>query len=70
MKHDKLMEEKNELSLALSSGGSAVQDIIDKTNRLESAKNDVQKMVEDTNKRIKNEREREWYRAVSTESDR
>ena len=68
MKHDKLMEEKNELSLALSSGGSAVQDIIDKTNRLESAKNDVQKMEEDTNKRIKNERE--WYRAVSTESDR
>merc|ERR1719347_444548 len=57
MKHEKLVEEKNELSLALASGGSAVQDIIDKTNRLEGAKNEVQKMVDDTNKRIKNEQE-------------
>merc|ERR1719461_118584 len=30
--HDKLAAEKNELVLALQSGGSAVQDIIDKTN--------------------------------------
>merc|ERR1712045_322455 len=29
--HDRLMNEKNELQLALQSGGSAVQDIIDKT---------------------------------------
>merc|ERR1712012_603348 len=53
--HDKLMNEKNELSLALSSGGSAVQDIIDKTNRLEAAKNDVQKQVDATNARVKAE---------------
>merc|ERR1719220_2575957 len=33
--HAKLSAEKNELVLALQSGGSAVQDIIDKTNRLE-----------------------------------
>merc|ERR1719392_173207 len=57
MKHDKLVEEKNELSLALASGGSAVQDIIDKTNRLEGAKNEVQKAVDDTNKRIRNEQD-------------
>merc|ERR1712131_367728 len=32
--HDRLAAEKNELVLALQSGGSAVQDIIDKTNRV------------------------------------
>ena len=31
------------------------QDIIDKTNRLEGAKNDLQKQVEATNTRIKGE---------------
>merc|ERR1719403_228866 len=51
--HDKLMNEKNELNLALNSGGSAVQDIIDKTNRLEAAKNDIQKQVDQTKQRIK-----------------
>merc|ERR1719150_594749 len=55
--HDKLMAEKNELSLALNSGGSAVQDIIDKTNRLEAAKNDVQKQLDSTNMRIRAEEE-------------
>merc|ERR1712223_1975232 len=34
--HEKLSAEKNELVLALQSGGSAVQDIIDKTTRLEN----------------------------------
>ncbi len=53
--HDRLMNEKNDLSLALQSGGSAVQDIIDKTNRIEGMKNDVQKQLDDTNKRIKAE---------------
>ena len=63
--HAKLSAEKNELVIALQSGGSAVQviqhnnvgfsfieaqndliqDIIDKTNRLEGAKNDLQKQV-------------------------
>uniref|UniRef100_A0A0K2T3U6 Myosin heavy chain 1 [Tribolium castaneum] n=1 Tax=Lepeophtheirus salmonis TaxID=72036 RepID=A0A0K2T3U6_LEPSM len=53
--HEKLMNEKNELVLALQSGGSAVQDIIDKTNRLESQKNELQKQVDETNNRIKSE---------------
>merc|ERR1719400_1633409 len=39
--HDGLLGQKNEVSLALQSGGSAVQDIINKTERLEAAKNDV-----------------------------
>ena len=51
----KLSAEKNELVLALNSGGSAVQDIIDKTTRLESAKNDLRKQVDATNLRIKGE---------------
>merc|ERR1712032_1493164 len=41
----------------LSSGGSAVQDIINKTERLEAAKGEVEKQVNDTNKRIKGEEE-------------
>merc|ERR1712121_80103 len=32
--HDRLLNEKNELNMALASGGSMVQDIIDKTNRM------------------------------------
>merc|ERR1711973_166920 len=55
--HDRLMNEKNELVLALQSGGSAVQDIIDKTNRIEAMKNDVQKQLDDTNARVKAEEE-------------
>jgi len=43
--HDKLSAEKNELVLALQSGGSAVQDIIDKTTRLENARDDLRKQV-------------------------
>merc|ERR1711887_496266 len=53
--HDRLLNEKQELNLALNSGGSAVQDIIDKTNRLEGMKNDLQKQVDDTKKRIAGE---------------
>merc|ERR1711892_103697 len=53
--HERLSGEKQELSLALSSGGSMVQDIIDKTNRLEGQKNDLQKQVDDTKLRVKNE---------------
>ena len=41
--------------MALTSGGSMVQDIIDKTNRMEAAKNDVQKQLDDVNKRVKGE---------------
>merc|ERR1712242_207944 len=53
--HDKVQAEKNELVLALQIGGSAVQDIIDKTNRVEAMKNDVQKQLDETNNRIKGE---------------
>ena len=53
--HDRLQNEKNELNMALTSGGSMVQDIIDKTNRMETQKNDVQKQLDDVNKRVKGE---------------
>merc|ERR1711970_921376 len=56
-KHEKLVEAKNELQLALASGGSAVQDIIDKTNRLEASKNDLQKQVDGVNLRVKNKQD-------------
>merc|ERR1712112_151566 len=55
--HARLSGEKAELQLALNSGGSAVQDIIDKTNRLEAAKDDVEKQVNETLKRVKGEEE-------------
>ena len=53
--HERLQAEKADLQLALQSGGSAVQDIIDKTNRIENMKNEVQKQLDETNNRIKNE---------------
>merc|ERR1712001_65328 len=53
--HDKIVASKNEYVLALQSGGSAVQDIIDKTNRIVAAKDDVQKQLNETNARIKGE---------------
>merc|ERR1712226_165108 len=55
--HDTLVASKNEYVLALQSGGSAVQDIIDKTNRVVAAKDDVQKQLNETNARIKGEKE-------------
>merc|ERR1711899_188346 len=55
--YERLSNEKNELVLALQSGGSAVQDIIDKTNRIEAMKNDVQKQMDETNARIRGEEE-------------
>merc|ERR1712048_520564 len=53
--YERLSNEKNELVLALQSGGSAVQDIVDKTQRIEAMKNDLQKQVDDTNNRIRGE---------------
>merc|ERR1712212_832746 len=55
--YDILLAQKNEVALALSSGGSAVQDIIDKTTRIENMANDVQKQVQDVQKRIKGEQD-------------
>merc|ERR1712142_621 len=43
--YERMVTEKNELVLALQSGGSAVQDIIDKTNRVEAMAADVQKQL-------------------------
>merc|ERR1719244_1930823 len=56
--HDRLQNEKSELNMALTSGGSMVQDIIDKTNRMEAAKNDVAKQLDDINKRVKSEEDK------------
>merc|ERR1719323_2144868 len=53
--YERLSNEKNELVLALQSGGSAVQEIIDKTNRIEGMKNDLQKQLDDLNRRIQGE---------------
>merc|ERR1719431_942953 len=54
--YDGLAGQKNELSLALKSGGSAVQEIIDKTTRIEGQAADVQKDLEQVNARIKGEK--------------
>merc|ERR1712079_899921 len=53
--YERISNEKNELVLALQSGGSAVQDIIDETNRIEAMKNDLQKQMDETNARIRGE---------------
>merc|ERR1719370_212382 len=54
--YDGLAAQKNELSLALKSGGSAVQDMIDKPVRIENQAADVQKDLEQVNARIKGEK--------------
>merc|ERR1712042_295651 len=54
--HQTLLAQKNELVLALQSGGSAVQDIIDKTNRVEAMAADVQKQLDECNNRVSGEK--------------
>ena len=54
--YDGLAGQKNELSLALKSGGSAVQDIIDKTTRIEGQAADVQGELAGVVNRIKGEK--------------
>merc|ERR1711879_860510 len=54
--YERLSAAKNEYVLALQSGGSAVQEIIDKTNRIEAMKNDVQKSLDEVNNRIAGEK--------------
>merc|ERR1712128_140950 len=56
--YDGLAGQKNELSLALKSGGSAGQDIIDKTTRIEGQAADVQGELAGVNNRIKGEKAR------------
>merc|ERR1719264_2148028 len=53
--HEKLMNEKNELVAMAESGGSAVQDLIDKTDKVEAAKNDLQKQVDTLANQIRQE---------------
>merc|ERR1719210_3085885 len=55
--HDGFMGQKNELTLALQSGGSAVQEIIDKTVRIENMTAEVKKELDETKKRIKAEKD-------------
>merc|ERR1712184_190974 len=66
--HDRLSAAKNEYVLALQSGGSAVQEIIDKTNRIEAMKNDVHKQLTDTEARIKGEEDQKA--AINSQSDK
>merc|ERR1719367_972510 len=66
--HDRLCAAKNEYVLALQSGGSAVQEIIDKTNRIEAMKNDVEKQLNDTNARIKGEEDQKA--AINAQSNK
>merc|ERR1719328_590292 len=66
--HDVLMAQKNEYTLALQSGGSAVQEIVDKTNRIEAAKNEVQKQLNETNLRIKGEEDQKA--AINAQSEK
>merc|ERR1712083_216946 len=55
--YDGLAGQKNELSLALKSGGSAVQDIIDKTTRIEGQAAEVQNELAGVQNRIKGEKQ-------------
>merc|ERR1712020_327727 len=55
--HNALSAQKNELVLALQSGGSAVQDIIDKAVRVEQMAQDVQKSLDEVNNRIAGEKQ-------------
>merc|ERR1712223_1811389 len=66
--YERLSNEKNELVLALQSGGSAVQEIVDKTNRIEAMKNDIQKQLNDTNTRIKGEEDQKA--AINAQSNK
>ena len=52
----RLPAQKNELPLALNSGGSAFLDMIDKAVRSENRAADVQKDLDQTKARIKNEK--------------
>merc|ERR1719493_279859 len=55
--YDGLAGQKNELSLALKSGGSAVQEIIDKTTRIEGQAAEAQNELTGVQNRIKGEKQ-------------
>merc|ERR1711936_1358951 len=52
---DTLVASKNEVQMALDGGGSAVQDLIDKTKRVETMAGDIEKQVTDVEKRVQGE---------------
>merc|ERR1711970_1285619 len=54
--HATLLGQKSEIVLALQSGGSVVQDLIDKTNRVEAMAAGVQKSLDEVNNRIAGEK--------------
>merc|ERR1712055_953094 len=53
--HDALVAAKTEVQVALEGGGSAVQDVMDKTKRIENMATDVEEQVSDVEKRVKGE---------------
>ena len=53
--HDDLIAAKMEVQNALDGGSNIVQDIQDKTKRIENSAADVEKQVADVEKRVKNE---------------
>merc|ERR1711970_434448 len=55
--YDNLQVQKSEVALALKSGGSVVQEIIDKAIRIEGMAADVQKSLDEVGARVKGEKE-------------
>lgn len=50
--HDTLVAAKNEVKMAIDGGGSAVQDLVDKTKRTEGMAADIEKQVSSVEKRV------------------
>merc|ERR1711935_245483 len=53
--HGKLSVDKEDVIRSLESGGDVVKELIDKTNRIEAMRNDLQKQLNETNARIHGE---------------
>ena len=53
--HDELMKAKMEVQNALEGGANIVQDMVDKTKKIENQAADVEKQISDLEKRVKNE---------------
>ena len=53
--HDELMAAKMEVQNALDGGANIVQDMIDKTKRIDNMAADIEKQISDLEKRVKNE---------------
>ena len=55
--HDELMAAKMEVQNALEGGANIVQDMMDKTKRIENQAAEVEKQISDLEKRVKNEQQ-------------